>query len=466
MAGIGFELKKIFGKKSLFVSIGGYMYATFVTVGPILVCVSLLLVLRMIMRKMGVSLQQQNLFLASITYSFIFSLVISSAITMMLSRYLSDMIYIEKTDKILPSAFSSVTTGLLVGAIPGIIFYLIADLPILFELLSYIIFEELIALFILMVYISAVKDYKRITRAFVIGLVIGLLTGFVCINIIHIDILISLLLSVAVTFFMTIVLICNYILAFFKTSDGSYYDYLTYIKKRPQLIFINIFYMVSVFIHNILIWGSPIGIVVADTYYSAPSYDVPAYYAMLTILPAMIIFVVRTETSFYRYYREYVHALAGGGTLEDLEDAAANVNKSMYSELAFVIEVQFMITLVSIIIGRYLLPYIGFTETNYAYFAYLCLGYFTIISMYIITTFMMYFDEKKATLRVMIIFITTHILFVLLLRNNANNLYGLGTFLSGFVSMITAVLELKHMTKSLDYRLYCTQPVISEEGNQ
>jgi uncharacterized membrane protein len=465
MAGIGFELKKIFQKKSLFMSIGGYVYATFVTVGPILVCVSLLLILRSAMRGMGVALQEQDLFLASVTYAFMFALVMSSAITMMLSRYLSDMIYSEKIEKILPSAFSSVAIGLIIGAISGVAFYLIADLPILFELLAYVLYQELIALFILMVYISAVKDYKRISFAFVIGMVCGLLTALITIYVFQWEIILSLLLSLVITFFVTLVLIANHILVFFKRADNSYFEFLTYIKKRPQLILINVFYMVSIFIHHVIIWGSPIGIVVADTYHLAPSYDVPAYYAMLTTLPAIIMFVVRTETSFYGHYRQYIHALAGGGTLEDLQDAAENVTSSMYSELAFVLEVQFMISALCIVAGKFLLPYVGFTQSSYAYFAYLCLGYFLITATYIIASFMLYFDEKQATLRVMTIFLVTHILCVWVLREATNDLYGLGTFLAGFISMVVAMYEVKRMSKSLDYRLYCTQPITNEEEN-
>ncbi len=101
-----------------------------------------------------------------------------------------------------------------------------------------------------------------------------------------------------------------------KIYDDSYFDIFKYFKKYPALIITNVLYLASIFGHNMIIWTTEIGINIQDSYYVAPMYDVPTFFALLSVMPAMVIFVIKTETTFYDYYKEYMKMLAGGGYVE------------------------------------------------------------------------------------------------------------------------------------------------------
>lgn len=463
MAGIGFELKKLFKRNSLLLSLSGYFYASFVTIGPIIVCVGFLLLLRYVLKSMGVLLMDQELLLTTIMYAFTFSLIISSFVTMILIRYLSDLIYDKKLDSVLPSLYGTLALGIFVGGIFGIAFLWFAKLPVIFEFLGYALYMELIAVFILMVFVSAIKDYKKIAFSFTLGLITGVLIGIIMIYIVRYEIITSLLFSMVAGFLVTVILIAGSIGKFFKKSDKTYFAFAEYFTKRPRLVFINVFYMISIFVHNIIIWHSEIGIKVADTFIAAPAYDVSSFFAMLTILPATVIFVVKMETTFYQRYKDYIHSLSGGGTLEDLNTSGEGMRKNMFSELTFILEVQFLITILCIILGNYLLPNLGFTQIEYGYFAYLCLGYFCIISIFIVVSLMLYFDDRSSALHIMSVFLVLHTGLVYGSTLIGPEVYGLGTLAAGFISMIFAIIKLRIMMRSLDYRLYCSQPVIAKD---
>ncbi len=53
MAGIGFELRKLLNRRSILLSTGGYFYATFISVGPLLLCISFILIVRVVLRSPG-----------------------------------------------------------------------------------------------------------------------------------------------------------------------------------------------------------------------------------------------------------------------------------------------------------------------------------------------------------------------------------------------------------------------------
>ena len=107
MAGIGFELRKLFQGRGLLPGLRACLYSTFVTVGPALLCILMLTVLQQFLYELGVAVTQRELFMAAVIYSFVFSLILASSLTMVLARYISDKIYKNELEDILPSLHRS-----------------------------------------------------------------------------------------------------------------------------------------------------------------------------------------------------------------------------------------------------------------------------------------------------------------------------------------------------------------------
>ena len=78
MAGIGFELKKLFNRRGLFASFRAYGYAGVVCTGPMLLGIVLLLGVMYLCDKTGGSRHSRELLVCMITYTLLFSLTVSS----------------------------------------------------------------------------------------------------------------------------------------------------------------------------------------------------------------------------------------------------------------------------------------------------------------------------------------------------------------------------------------------------
>ena len=78
MAGIGFELRKLYRKQGLFNNLKAYAYSTMTTIGPMILCFILVLVQQYFMKDAGITYLQKELFIATIAYCFIFSIIVSS----------------------------------------------------------------------------------------------------------------------------------------------------------------------------------------------------------------------------------------------------------------------------------------------------------------------------------------------------------------------------------------------------
>ena len=78
MAGIGFELKKLFRRKGLFASLRAYGYAGIICTGPMLLGVALQMGILLLCGWVGAERDQQDLLVCMITYTLLFSLTVTS----------------------------------------------------------------------------------------------------------------------------------------------------------------------------------------------------------------------------------------------------------------------------------------------------------------------------------------------------------------------------------------------------
>ena len=78
MAGIGFELKKLFRRKGIFASFRAYGYAGVICTGPMLLGVLLLLGVMFLCNLYNVSEHSRELIICMITYALLGSLTVTS----------------------------------------------------------------------------------------------------------------------------------------------------------------------------------------------------------------------------------------------------------------------------------------------------------------------------------------------------------------------------------------------------
>ena len=124
MAGIGFELKKLFHRKGLVAMVRAYGYAGVICTGPMLLGILLQFGVLAVSGWWHVPRADQNLLVCMITYTLLASLVLTSFLSMPVTRFLADMLFEHHEETILPSFWGSTTLMLAVGAVLYAVFLL------------------------------------------------------------------------------------------------------------------------------------------------------------------------------------------------------------------------------------------------------------------------------------------------------------------------------------------------------
>lgn len=458
MAGIGFELRKLFHKEGLINNIRAYAYSSLTTVGPMILCMLLITVLQIIMSKNGGSYFDWELYIATMSYCFIFSIIATSGVSMNLTRYIADMLYQKKYDRLMSSYYGVLLLILPICSIIAIVFLWGVQGEFFYKLTAYFCFLLLVIIWIQGVYLSALKDYMRIARSFIIGAVLAMTIGWALLKFTSVPTVISALTGIDVGFFIIVLLSSIHFEQKFPRGSVTYYfEYLHYFKKFKSLFFAGCFIYSGIYLHNIVYWFSEKATVIADQFHVNMFYDVPVFYAFLSVMPTLVTFVVSVETSFYEKFRVYYLNILEGGTIQDIKAAKKQMQKTLIREISFLMEIQLLFTVISIALGIKFLPYIGFTMEQLDLFIILALAYFLFIMVFVFTHILMYFDDQKGVLWIGLLFFILNIVCTYWMMKLGYD--GLGIFIAAFVAIVAVIARLLYVLRNIDYYTFCAQPM-------
>lgn len=460
MAGIGFELKKLFSKKGILLKVRASVYAGLVVAGPMIMGVLLLLGAKVISRLGGSTLHQQDLIVIIITYSLLFSLLLTSPLLYVLARYVADMLYVNAYQRVLPSMYGAISLLLVIGSILWLVFLFISHINIVYSLFSFILFCEGVVVWIQISYISAVKEYRNILIGFVVGLFVGLLIGLV-LTLLKYDVVSSLLFGACVSYGVVIISFTLVLHEFFPLGSGSPLKFLQWIDEYPQLPYIGFFSTLGLFMHIILMWASPLGVKVEGLFYQAPGHDIPALVAFLTSLVTTVNFVTSVEVNFYMTYSRYFNLLNGDGSLSNVESAYEEMLTVLKQELFHLAIQQVLVTLFSVVLIGEVLVYLGlgFTSNMIGLFRVLCVGYGLYAIGNTLVLFLLYFASNTDALWAAATFLVLNVLGTWYTITLSEVYYGFGFVAASAVFYLVGLERLYSYTSRLDYYILTKQKV-------
>ena len=467
MAGIGFELKKLFSKEGILAKTRAYGYAGIVCTGPMLLGVILLLGVRFIAQLGGAFRHDQELLVCMLTYALLASLIFSSMLSMITTRFVADMLYSDKREEILPSFYGSCAVILAIGCTCYGIFLCFSGVKLIYTLLSFLLFSELCVVWTEINYMTALKDYKSILLTFVIGLLMSFGSGFVFIWI-NIEPITAMMLAVCVGYGIMMIWFCKMMHQYFPRGKGSTLQFLAWIDRYPKLVWVGLLTTLGLFAHIVIVWMGPMGVQVEGLFYGAPEYDVPALFAFLSILYTTINFVTSVEVNFYVKYRQYFSLFNDGGSIKDIEEAEMEMTTVLKQELYYLALKQFFMTVVFIIVVSPLLSRIGmgFNNTMLGTFRILCVGYGLYAIANSIMLIQLYFSDNEGAFWSSTGFFISASIGTLLLINSDFRFYGFGFVLGGAVMYCISWIRLASYIKKIQYHILCAQPVLAakQEG--
>ena len=466
MAGIGVRLNKIYGKNTLTTDIIGAGYSTLLTIAPMLVVIGALIVMQYLLDFPSVGYAERELFSCTVLYTFIFSLLTASPFNSVLSRYMSDVIYDETFEDILPCFYVGLALNISLSVLVGVPFCIheivVGKVNILYVLTGYCGYIALVLVFYSMLYLSICKDYKKISKYFAVGMVVSVLLSLVLRFLFHCTITYSMLLALTVGFWLTASMEFAVVHSYFRENSGKYKKVLGYFKQYWQLAVTNFLYTLGLYIHNFVFWTTDLRMVVVKSFVCVQCYDMATCLAMFTNISSSVIFISNVEMHFHERYKAYSEAVIGGrGT--DIEVTKKRMFRLLSEQLMGLARVQFIITLVLFLICMIFLPRFGFGGLTLRIYPCLTAGYFILFLMYAEIIFLYYFNDLTGSVLTGLSFCLSTLLASMVSVHFSEIWYGMGLVVGSFVGWTVAYGRIRWMEKNLDTHIFCNGHLLKKK---
>lgn len=467
MAGIGFKLKKIFYQDSFSSRTRGFAYAGLITAGPWISAVLTVNILIGVASFLLPDNSGKELFMGTIVYSFVFSQIVTAPWQLLITRYISDILYQKNYEYLRSSYMGLQKINFVSSLVLGILFYYNKALPFHYKVLSVGLFIIISMLWILMVYLNSVKNYEDIAKAYIYGGLLSIALVFALeqnpIPFAELtnesNLLIAYLLGVILTFSMLLYIF----LSEFSFDNNLQFDFLRYLDKVPSLFFIGLLYTTGLWVDDILMWFSVAGVSIQSTYLYAPIYDNAVFLAYLTIIPTMILFMVSVETEFYDTYKQFFGYVNGQGTMKQIEWAKDVMKKSIYGKLAYTFEIQALITITTALVSRSIFVYFNTSLLIWKIFVICMFGAMFNINVLLIILVMLYFEMRVNSLIIAAVFCFSNILLNLYFIPLGLDYYGYGFTIGSLIGLVVAIYYLTQFMKETVFISFAKQPLFYDE---
>jgi len=445
MAGIGFELRELLRRDSLWGLVRAYAYAGLISSGPWVL--SILGVMGIGMLSVGpVAAVEVRQFLVSVTYLMAGSLILTGALQLTFTRFIADRLFDKQERSVLPNLLGALTLAIgAAGVLGSLVFVPLPEAmawahlggSVVYRVLLVVTLATLSGCWITVVLLSGLKEYRRVMGSFLAGYFVsfvaalalrpfglsGLLAGFLAGQILLLFLMLAL------------------VVARYPSDRLVSFEFLDRRRAYLSLSATGLLYNVGIWIDKLIFWFTPsTSEPVLGPLRASIIYDLPIFLAYLSILPGMAVFLVRVETDFAEEYHAFFDAVRGGETLGEIRRRRDRLTLAVRRGVSEILKIQGITVLVLLLAGPRLLDYVGISRLHLQLFSIDLVGVAMQVLMLAVFNVLFYLDERRAVLSLSALFVATNVVLTIASQAAGPAFYGYGFALSTAVTSIAGLL--------------------------
>ncbi|MFD1627023.1 exopolysaccharide Pel transporter PelG [Azospirillum griseum] len=448
MAGIGFALRKLARRDDLLGVLQGYAHSAFITSGPWMFTILALAGINLLGRDL-VAAEELALFRVVVIYNFCFSVVFTGPLVLVATRYLADAIYSKEVDAAPGMLLATLGLGYAIAALTAGPFYIwFSGLPTAVMVGGLVNFFLVCGIWVVSIFLSALKDYLSVTVAFGVGMVIGVVTT-----------------ALLGAFFGGAGMVWGFSLGLASIQFGliarvfaeypykvaRLFAFLAYFRRYWDLALIGLVANLAVWSDKWVMWFVPEREIVSGAMVIYTDYDSAMFVAYLTILPALTLFTVNIETRFFEHYQGFYRDIQQHATYDQIARNHRSIIGALLDSCRNLVILQGAMCAVTIFSAPAIVGALGLHYQQIGMFRFGVLGAFFQAMFLFCTVILAYFDLRRRNLAVQTLYLLGNGGFTLLFSDMGFAWYGYGYFLSSLVAFVVAYLMVADAVRRLPY---------------
>lgn len=452
MAGIGFELRKHLSRDTYEGMIKAYSVAGIVGSGPWVICIVGTLLIGLLARPRVDDPEQLGVFLASVTSLTAVSLMFSGATQVALARFISDRIFEERTERVLPNLVGALMLNTLAaGTFALLIATLLLDGNALYRALMVATFVTLTNVWLLSVFLSSIKEYWLVVSMFFTGYLVAVSLAVVLAPFGVHGLLGGFLVGQAVLQFG--MLVC--VMRAFPSRSLMTFDFARRGAVVGSLALIGLLYQVGIWVDKFVFWANPeTSVTVIGPIRISLVYDIPIFLAYLSCIPGMTVFLLRIETDFAHRVEALFNTIRQGGTLGEIEARRNEMVLSIRGGMRDILQIQGITAVAVIFAGPAIFSAIGIPKSYLHLFSVDVVGVAVQVLLLSILTVCFYLDFRRLALLLCVGFAVSNLLLTLLTHELGPRFYGCGFAGAVILTTVISAAALGRKLDRLEYEVF------------
>lgn len=459
MAGIAFKLRRYTDEASFFGILKGYTYSAMIVAGPWLISATVLGSLVLFVQD------ELKLPLALIMYIFCFSQICVGIYQFVVTRFLADELYNRDIELYIPTFMGLLLLTLGPQALLSGYCLFTLNISFLIRLYAFLAYLLIHTIWIVLLFLGILRAYQWIVWSFILGGTVSLVTGIIFGNYFYQA---GMLFGFVVGQVVILAILIWILLSEFPWNKLIDFSFLSYFRLYPALAVLGLFYYLSIWADKFIYRATDYGYLIAPKWlYAAPTYEIPAFIAQLTVIPALAMFFLKAETDFYVRFREFFTMISQRHSFSEIKASKNIVLQSVKEGFYFILKFQGIITFISILLASQLFSR-WLNETEITILRILLPGTFFQICLFLTVILMLYLELFRQALIACTMFFVGNCLFTVLFLYTFPTAPGLGYTISALGAFLYAALSLTISLRRLPEIVFMKQlkpPMIAHKSS-
>lgn len=446
MAGVGSTLRKLIYKDDLIGAFQAFFNSSIISTGPWLMTIIAIGVISIYGASAGAFFHHFD-FHTILIYNFAFTMIFCTPISVLLVRNLADSIFLKNiTNTTSTLIFGHVLLLAITLPVAGWFYFHFVDIALELRLLAFVNFFLILFTWLIHSFVSAVKKYNLVTAAFLTGMTIGVVIA-VYLKPEYADkgMLLGFNVGIGIVFFVLLsVVLSEYD---FKLKKVQIY---ALIKKYWQIALGCFFYVCTIWVDKFVMALAPEATTTLVTskmpmYFE---YGNAMFFAALTMVPALAIFLLQIETDFAEKYHRFYIDIIGDAPLRKIENNHNAIREAFIKHSVNLVLLQAFIAFLAITLAPKIFELLDIRLIVFSMYRFGVLGAFFHILTFLIIIILYYFDCRTKTLIIQLLFLITNAIFTYITIKLGFTFYGYGYFFSALVTFMVALpILIDHIEK-------------------
>ncbi len=455
MAGIGFELRRLLRDESFCGLLRGYGYAGLISSGPWVISICGMMAIG-VLGAGGAHAAVTGPFQVAVTWMTALSLILTGPLQLMLSRFIADRVFEQREERVLPNLLGALGLSTGVGAaVAGTAVGLLFQEPLGVRLLLMACFVVLCDLWVLVVMLSGLKEYRAILWVFLLGYglsvawalglrgwgLTGLLAGFL-----------------VGQGWMGVALLAL-VLRRYPLEQLVSFDFLRKDQAFYGLAAVGLLYNLGVWVDKLLFWLDPAtSRPVLGPLRASLLYDLPMFLAYLSLIPGMAVYLVRIETDFAEQHAAFYAAVREGGRLPEIERLRGEMVTAVRRGLSEIFKVQGLTILFLLLAGPRLLAALDLSPHHLPLYGIDLVAAGGQVLLLAVLDVVFYLDQRRVALWLTLELVGANTVLTLLSKVLGVSFYGYGFAVAVFLTAVTGLVVLSRKLDRLEFETFMLQP--------